>query len=125
MDKAVDTAPRRRRRRVTNDQFMIEQMPQDAIGPTVAPWLELNDQIGGHSCHRRHRLTNGGQLRPNHAGQCSNLASVRSLQDQEEECQRCQIIASIDAIRHNIVKRFRVWDRRAGRGNPRLHRIPD
>src|SRR5713226_3467659 len=58
----------RPRRRIPNDQFMIEQMPRDAIGPTVAPRLEANDQVGGDPGHRRHRLANGRQLGPNHAG---------------------------------------------------------
>ena len=60
--------PHRPGGRIANDQFVSEQMPRDAIGPAVAPRLQLNDQVGGDSRHGRHGLTHGGELRPYHAG---------------------------------------------------------
>src|SRR3984957_17614696 len=61
-------AARRPRRRISNDQFMIEQMPRDALRPAVAPRFEPDDQIGGDSGHRRDRLGPRRQLPPKKPG---------------------------------------------------------
>src|SRR5438874_745482 len=52
--------------RAAHEQLKIQQPVRYGLGPTAAPWRMLDDELRRRPRERRYRLSDRGELRPDH-----------------------------------------------------------